>query len=85
MSDVVAIYPAGKCSKCGQDAWALRPDSTGYYCSVCISPVEIDERYWRLLEGPGDLAHGAEEAGFSEPSNQAFMSGWREPVRVGIS
>lgn len=29
------LYPSENCPKCGKDEWGMKPDCTGYYCTVC--------------------------------------------------
>lgn len=38
-------YPAGDCMRCRQDAWGVKPDLSGYYCTNCITEEKLIERY----------------------------------------
>lgn len=49
----VSLYPSAPCIRCRQDAWGVRPDGTGYYCTQCITEDQVNKRYAYLLKERG--------------------------------
>lgn len=42
-------YPDDNCPYCGQNAWGVRPDLSGYYCSGCVPAAKVFKKYDAIL------------------------------------